>query len=519
MKKFGISLLAAVVGGAIAVGGYKLLENKQQNALSFEERQEIHYANNPGKVVSSTGNPDFTQAAAAVSPAVVHIKTTYSRTQRGGGGTPYDMFEEFFGVPRGRQQQSRPAQASGSGVIISDDGYIITNNHVVEDADKIEVELTDRRILEAKVIGRDPDTDIALVKVSGKGLPIVKLGDSDEVQIGEWVLAVGYPLGLESTVTAGIVSAKGRSIGILGNSQRERQQQRGWGQQDPEQQPLITAIESFIQTDAVINRGNSGGALVNANGELVGINSAIASPSGYYAGYGFAVPVNLVKKIADDFVKFGTVKRGLVGISFLELNRDRAKELGVEDITGLIVQDAVPGGGAEKAGIRKGDIITKIDGRTILSSSDLQERVYRLRPGDKVKLTYKRDGKERDVTVTLQEDKAAGAAAKKDEAAKRSATEIYNKLGAGFVPATDAQKKQFGISSGVVVSQVHREGLFDYYNVPRSLIITHVNSKPVNNIDDIENALADTQRGLVRLRGVSADGGLIELSFPVDVEQ
>ncbi len=360
--------------------------------------------------------------------------------------------------------------------------------------------------------------------MTAKGLPIVKLGDSDDVQIGEWVLAVGYPLGLESTVTAGIVSAKGRSIGILGNSQLERerqrqQQQRGWGQQqDPSQVPLITAIESFIQTDAVINRGNSGGALVNANGELVGINSAIASPSGYYAGYGFAVPVNLVKKIADDFVKFGTVKRGLVGISFQELNRDKAKEFGVEDITGLYVQDAVSGGGAEKAGIRKGDIITKIDGRTILSSSDLQERVYRLRPGDKVKLTYKRDGKEREVTVTLQEDQAASAATKKDEAAKRSATEIYNKLGAGFVPATDAQKKQFGISSGVVVSQVHREGLFDYYNVPRGMVITHVNGKPVNNIDDIENALADTQRGLVRLRGISADGGLIELSFPVDVE-
>ncbi len=521
MKKFGISLLAAVVGGAIAVGGYKLLEQKQQNSMSFLERQEIHYANNPEKLISSTGNPDFTRAAAAVSPAVVHIKTTYSRTQRGGGATPFDMFEEFFGAPRGRQQRAQPAQASGSGVIISDDGYIITNNHVVEDADKIEVALTDKRIFEAKIIGRDPNTDLALIKVTAKGLPIVKLGNSDDVQIGEWVLAVGYPLGLESTVTAGIVSAKGRSIGILGNSQRERQQQRGWGQeqQDPNEQLVNTAIESFIQTDAVINRGNSGGALVNANGELIGINSAIASPSGYYAGYGFAVPVDIVKKIADDFVKFGTVKRGLIGVTFTELSRESAKEFGVEDINGLYVRDAMPGGGAEKAGIRQGDIITKIDGRPVVTSSDLQERVYRLRPGDKVKLSYKRDGKERDVTVTLQEDKAASAERQRDEAAKRSATEIYNKLGAGFIPATDAQKRQFQISSGVVVSQVHRDGLFDYYNVPRGMIITHINGKPVNNVDDVESALADTQRGLVRLRGVSSDGRLAELSFPVDPEK
>ncbi len=226
MKKIGATLLAAIIGGAIAVGGFKLFENKKMDNMTFEERQKVYYANNPAEeILSSTGNPDFTQAAAAVSPGVVHIQVTMaSRGNRGGGGSPFDMFEEFFGVPQQRGQ-ARPATASGSGVIISPDGYIVTNNHVVEEADKIEVVLTDKRKYEAKVIGRDPNFDLALIKVNANGLPIVKLGNSDNVQIGEWVLAVGYPLGLQSTVTAGIISAKGRRIGILD----EPTQGRGYG--------------------------------------------------------------------------------------------------------------------------------------------------------------------------------------------------------------------------------------------------------------------------------------------------
>src|SRR5690606_11997284 len=278
MKKIGISLLTAVLGGAVAVGGYKLFEDKQFNQMTLEEQQKVYYANNPaGEMLSSTGNPDFTQAAAAVSPGVVHMKVTMTArcSQRGGGSSPFDMFEELFGMPQRRQAQPRQAQASGSGVILTPDGYIVTNNHVVENADKIEVQLTDKRTFEAKVIGKDANTDLALLKVSATNLPMVKMGDSDNVQIGEWVLAVGYPLSLQSTVTAGIVSAKGRQSGILGDSQQ--QQPRGFGDQD--QQIINTAIESFIQTDAVINKGNSGGALVNARGELIGINSAIASPT------------------------------------------------------------------------------------------------------------------------------------------------------------------------------------------------------------------------------------------------
>ena len=523
MKKLGLTLLTALVGGLIAVGGYKLFEDKQESKMSFEERQELHYTNNPAPVISaSTGNPDFTQAAAVVAPAVVHIQTTYAR-QSGGrrGGQPMDLFEEFFGMPR-QQQRSQPAQATGSGVIISEDGYIVTNNHVVADADKIEVKLTDKRVLEAKIIGRDPNTDIALIKINTKGLPFVKLGDSDEVRIGEWVLAVGYPLGLESTVTAGIVSATGRPTGIIQREQFEQyqreMQQRGYRQPQNEQEEFIaTAVESFIQTDAVINKGNSGGALVNAHGELIGINSNIASPTGYYAGYGFAVPVNLVKKIADDFVKYGEVKRGLIGITFRELNPSAAEELGIKDIDGLYVNGVTAKGAAEEAGIKQGDIITKLDGRTITSSADLQERIYRLRPGDKVKLTYKRDGKDRDVTVTLKEDtRSSSSANEKETAASRSATEIYNKLGAGFVPATDAKKKELGVNSGVVVTQVHRGGWFDYHNIQRGVVITHINDIPVNNIDDIENALSKTERNSIKITSVPQRGSTVVQSGPVD---
>src|SRR5690606_17829114 len=354
-------------------------------------------------------------------------------------------------------------------------------------------------------------------KINEKGLPFVRFGNSDEVRIGEWVLAVGYPLGLESTVTAGIVSATGRSTGIIARELQQRQyQQRGYSQSDEE--PMInTAVESFIQTDAVINKGNSGGPLVNANGELIGINSNIMTPTGTYAGYGFAVPVNLVKKIADDFIKFGRVKRGLIGITFTELNPATAKELEIDDVNGLYIRDVVDNGAAKEAGLKEGDIITKLDGRTITSSSDLQERIYRLRPGDKVKLTYKRDGKERDVTVTLKEDmSAAERADEKDSETKRSATEIYNKLGAGFVPANAAKKKELGISSGVVVTQVHQGGLFDYFNVQRGLVITHINGKPVNNADEVESALADSERGIVRIVGVPQRGSRVELNMPIE---
>ena len=278
MRKVGLTLLTAFVGGAVGIGTYKLLEPTNLSGLTLEERQKVYFANNPAEITASTGAIDFTQAAALVSPGVVHVRTTYSRSQQSSATDPFgDMFEDFFG----RRRQSTPNKnmpapmGKGSGVIVTTDGYIMTNNHVVQDAEKIEVILSDKRVLTAKVIGTDKNTDLALLKIDSKNLTIVKLGNSDDVRVGEWVLAVGFTLTLESTVTAGIVSAKARQIGILG-PEIDR------NNYDPANPPTNSSIESFIQTDAVINRGNSGGALVNAQGELIGINSAIASQSGVY---------------------------------------------------------------------------------------------------------------------------------------------------------------------------------------------------------------------------------------------
>ncbi|MBE7178890.1 MAG: Do family serine endopeptidase, partial [Mucilaginibacter polytrichastri] len=404
MKKIGLTLLTAIVGGAIAVGAYKLLE-KKTDGLTFEERQKVYFTSNrPAAVVSSAGEADFTQAAAAVTPAVVYIRTTYSQKNSGGGNDMQDMFEDFFGR---RMRPQGPQRASGSGVIISPDGYIVTNNHVVKDADKIEVTTNDKRTLQAKVIGTDPNTDLALIKVSSAGsLPIVKLGNSDDVRVGEWVLAVGNPFNLNSTVTAGIVSAKGRGLGIIGSGDND-QEQNPFQQQAPNVPALNKGIESFIQTDAAINPGNSGGALVNTKGELVGINTAIASHTGSYEGYGFAIPINLAKKVLDDIEKYGKVQRGYVGVSFQELNPDAAEAFGVKETNGLYVNDVVKGGGAEAAGIRKGDIIKKVDGNNIYESSDLQEKVARLKPGDKVKLSVLREGQEKTFNVTLKPEDTA----------------------------------------------------------------------------------------------------------------
>jgi len=509
MKKIGITLLTAIFGGAIAIGGYKLIEDKTSGKMGIEEKQKVFFTNNPSSV-SSAGDVDFVQAAAAVTPGVVHIQTVYgtsgsrSRGEQGSGDPFEEMFRDFFGGPRGNTQ-SQPSRASGSGVIVSDDGYIVTNNHVVENADKIEVILTDNRSFEAKVIGRDPNTDLALLKVSATGLPVVKLGNSDNVQVGEWVLAVGYPLTLNTTVTAGIVSAKGRSIGILNEQQAEPR--RGGGSQGP---AVSSAIESFIQTDAAINRGNSGGALVNTRGELIGINAAIASQTGYYAGYGFAIPVNLAKKIMDDFIKFGAVKRGFVGVTFQELNASISKELGLKEISGLLVNSVVEGGGAAAAGMKKGDIITKVDGKKIMSSADLQEKVGRLRPGDKVQLSFLRDDKERSVSVTLKGDEQLNVAK-----STRSVTEIYNTLGASFSPVTAAQKKQYNINGGLVVTDSRRGGLFNSYGIERGTIITSINEKPINKIDDIDGALAASKNNMLRINGISPDGSRVMMTFPL----
>ncbi|WP_316804533.1 trypsin-like peptidase domain-containing protein [Pedobacter nototheniae] len=512
MKKIlGITVLAAFIGGAAAIGGYKLFERNQAGS-TISEKQQLYFANNPLKV-SSSGEVDFIQASAAVAPGVVHIKTTYAASGKGKSqSSPFDMFDDFFGGG-GRQMQRQPSAASGSGVIISQDGYIITNNHVVENAEKVEVVLTDRRKVEAKVIGRDPNTDLALIKVSATGLPVVKMGNSDNVQVGEWVLAVGFPLDLNTTVTAGIVSAKNRSIGIIGREQQGneiteeeyREYQRTGKRPD---RPANTSIESFIQTDAAINPGNSGGALVNANGELIGINSAIASQSGYNQGYGFAIPINLARKVVDDFMKYGSVKRGYIGVSFVPLSADNPSEIKTSEINGLYVNDVVAGGGAAAAGIKSGDIIKKVDGNVIYDSPDLQEKIGRLNPGDKVKLSVLRDGSLKDYTVILKGEPNAGVLA-----SNAPKTVEVSKLGASFVPASPAQKSKYGISNGVVVTSVTTGKAFDNIGVEKGLIITKVNGQPVNNVADVQKALPQTRNNMIYMSGVSPEG-TFNFSFP-----
>ena len=490
MKKIGLTLLTAFVGGAVAIGSYKLIEDKYSDGLTFEEKQKVYFANNPTPIVSSANNLDFTQAAAAVTPAVVHIKTTYTSSARRPNDAFEDMFEDFFGG--GRRRPQGPQMASGSGVIISDDGYIATNNHVVENASKIEVILNDKRSFEAKVIGRDPNTDLALLKISGAKFPVVKLGDSDNVQVGEWVLAVGNPFNLTSTVTAGIVSAKGRSIGILGGD-------------DPDSRP----IEAFIQTDAAINRGNSGGALVNTQGELIGINAAIASQTGNYEGYGFAIPVNLAKKVMNDFRKFGTVQRGFLGVSIRELDASFAKEKGISTTQGVYVAELVPGGAAATSGIKEGDVITKVAGVQVNTSAELQEQIGRHAPGDKIGITLIRGGSPRVVNVTLRGEE-------KNVLAERSSAELYNKLGASFAPVTSAQKSKYRINSGVVVSQVRKGGFFAEVGIPQGMIITSINGKAVNSSDDIDTALANRNNNMLRVSGIAPDGSNVIYNFQVD---
>jgi Do/DeqQ family serine protease len=517
MRKIGLTLLTAFVGGAMALGTYKVFEKDPASGLTFEERQKVYFTNNPASanITSSAGEVDFTQAAAAVTPAVVYIRTTYSASQgRSGGRDPIEeMFGDMFGQ-RAQPQQRTPQRASGSGVIISTDGYIVTNNHVVANASKVEVTTNDHRTLQAKVIGTDPNTDLALLKVSATNLPIVKLGNSDDVRVGEWVLAVGNPFNLNSTVTAGIVSAKGRNIGILGRD--EEQQSSPFGrsryQQEPAAPRLNKAIESFIQTDAAINPGNSGGALVNTKGELIGINSAIASHTGSYEGYGFAVPVNLAKKVLNDLEKYGSVKRGYIGVSFTELNPDVATELKINTTNGLYVSELVAGGGAEAAGLQKGDIITKVEGNKVYESSDLQERVGRLQPGDKVRLTVLRNGAERNFTITLKGDPAP---AKRTAAVSKSAEELYNKLGASFQPLTPAQKAKFRLQSGVVVTQVRRGGFFENYDRPEGTIITNMNGQAINSTNDIDKAITSLKNGQMVIEGYTADGMRFRNSFDV----
>jgi len=459
MKKSAVLFLFILTWIIVGIGFYFLSRRPAES-----QTPGIRVASKHGDM---SGRMDFVNAAQLVTPAVVHIRTE---------------------------------SGLGSGVILAQDGYIATNNHVIENANAITVILPDRREFEAKLVGRDPNTDLAMLKINADKLPIVKLGNSDEVLVGEWVLAVGYPFSLSTTATAGIVSAKGRNIGIIEASQREAAEQGS------------SAIESFIQTDAAINPGNSGGALVNTRGELIGINAAIASRTGSYAGYAFAIPVNLAKKILDDFKEFGEVRRGILGVNFPSpsIEDQFLKEQGIKPgtVNGVFITDIQPGSAAASAGLKAGDIIQKIDGQQIYSSSEFSERIARRRPGDEVKLTYLREGKERNTTAKLKgEDKS------RDLASNQSLSEMYEKLGARFTPLSPALKERLSLNAGVVVTEVSREGVFGQLGIPPGTIIVYINGAEIQTPKDIDAALIEAGRSRVQILAIAPDGSRVAFNF------
>ncbi len=442
---------------------------------------------------------DFVKAAKMTVPAVVSIKNFSAKKQR---GSEQDLFEQFFGNPFGNGQQQQQPQSPppnmptgmGSGVIISPDGYIISNNHVIAGATKLEVVLSNKKSYVANLVGTDPTTDIALLKIEEKGLPFLNFANSDNVEVGQWVLAVGNPMGLNSTVTAGIISAKGRSIDLL--SQQSR-----------------SPIESFIQTDAAINPGNSGGALVDPNGELIGINSAISSKTGYYEGYGFAVPSNLARKVVEDIKKYGLVQRGFLGVIPLDLADDRAvasynqqKKTNLKTGDGVYLIEVAEKGGAEDAGLRSGDIISKVDNTAISSYYDLSFAVGSKRPGDKVAVTYTRNGKQNTVNVVLKDQKGGTSLRSK---ADLSVTE---KIGAEFEPLNEKFKTDYGLNSGVTVKNLQPSSEMSKIGVVENYIVMEVNGKPVNSQKDIEKIL-QSYTGNVQIKYVDEYGRITTRGF------
>lgn len=421
---------------------------------------------------------DFTAAAEAAIPATVHIKTKASRNVSNNlprSKSPFgDLFpdlDDFFGD----RYRSIPQMASGSGAIISEDGYIVTNNHVIDGADEITVTLTNKKSFSAKLIAADPSSDLAVIKIEAKGLPFLLYGNSDDVKVGQWVLAVGYPLTLETTVTAGIISAKGRTLEI------NRRQSN-------------TPVESFIQTDAAVNPGNSGGPLIDISGKLLGINSAIASPTGAYAGYSFTIPVNIVKKIVSDLMKFGTVQRAYLGIEYPRDNitDEEKKKNGINDEGGVYVMSVRDDGAAAAAGVKKGDMITKINGVPVVSGADLVGQIATYRPGDKISITYQREGKEFTNTITLRN--VTGTT----EVVKNS---VLDKLGAQLETLSKDDAKELNVKGGVVIKSIGSRGLLSKVRVQEGYVILKVDSKEVTSVEDFRKAL-DGSKGSVKIEGI-----------------
>lgn len=482
-----VSLLSAF--GGLYIYGKFFRSTSANVGVPIDGKLPVNYAaffDNKGNAAEPT---DFTKAAESAIPAVVHIKTktpakkitnNLPNRRNQGQDEMQDFFDQFFGFG----PQIKPEQkASGSGVIISPDGYIVTNNHVVSDggdgvAPEIKVTLNEgRKVFTAKVVGRDPSTDLAVLKIEGNNLPYLVYGNSDDLRLGQWVLAVGYPFNLEATITAGIISAKGRSIGI-------------------NQSQSASPVESFIQTDAAVNPGNSGGPLINTSGQLVGINSAILAPTGTYAGYSFAIPVTIVKKIVNDIIKFGDVKRGYLGISYAQQtdNDEYLRRAGLQSGQGVYVSAVPADGGAAKAGIKKGDIITSINDRAVTSGLDLSGAISTSQPGDKVKANYIRDKKTYTTTITLS--------GKLSKVEFSSAEVIGDKLGVDLKNLDSKRASQLKVDGGVEVTNIRANGPLRRTRMEKGFVITNVNGRDIKNTDELAVALSQSRGSTVELAGI-----------------
>jgi serine protease Do len=467
LKILGVSL----VGGTIP-----LMTNEVVKEVHHETIVEKIIEKNPDtKLITETRvintGMDFTEASAQTINSVVHVNTKVVQTtfQR-------DIFQEFFNGPgAGGREFKQFGSGSGSGVIVSDEGYIVTNNHVIENASEIEVVLNDNSKYIARIVGADPSTDIAVLKIEGKNFKSVNFGNSDELKIGEWVLAVGNPFNLTSTVTAGIVSAKARNINLL--SERNGQD--------------VVPIESFIQTDAAVNPGNSGGALVNTKGDLVGINTAIASQTGSYSGYSFAIPVNLVKKVMNDLIEFGIVQRGYLGVKISDVTQELQEKNKLKDLKGVYVAEVVDGGSADKGGLKNGDVILKIGNTEVNSVANLQEEIGKKRPGDKIDvLIRQKDGDEVIKSLVLRNKEGETNLISKEEIKKNAA------LGATFIELTDKEKKELNISYGVKITSV-TTGKLKSLGLGIGTIITKVNNEAVETVDQLTSKLNGNNRGIL----------------------
>ncbi len=471
-------VLLSASTAVMSVWGYEKINSS--STYEYPQTQKTGApANYAGYFGEGNAPADFSQAAAAAIPATVHIKTKTAATASNNlpRRSPFgDLFGLDWDDVFGDRMRSIPQMASGSGAIISEDGYIVTNNHVVSGADEITVTLSNKRSFKAKLIANDPSSDLALIKIDAKGLPFILYGNSDEAKVGQWVIAVGYPLTLETTVTAGIISAKGRTLDI------NRRQSS-------------TPIESFIQTDAAVNPGNSGGPLVTTDGKLIGINSAIASPTGTYAGYSFTIPVNIVKKIVNDLMKHGTVQRAYLGINYPSdnLSDEVRKQNGIKDDEGIYITDVPTTGAAYSAGLRKGDVITKINGVPVYSGADMVGQIATYRPGDKIDVSYKHEGKEITIPIVLRNSQGTTDAVK---------TSILDKLGADLQSLDKDDAKELGVKGGVIVKSFNESSPLNKTRMEQGFVILRVNGKEVFTVQDFRKALEAADGGTVKLDGI-----------------